>query len=249
MTGLLTNVEICAGAGGQALGLHRAGFHHRAVVEIDSWPAKTLRANHSEWNVLRMGVRDFDGEPYAGTDLLSGGVSCPPFSVAGKQLGAQDERDLFPRAIQLTAQIKPRALLLENVKGLGQKRFAGYRSAIITKLEKLGYHVFWEHVQAADYGAPSSALGSSSLLYGQSTPRTLHSPPQYRIVSLWVKLSKNLWAPRVGWCGCGGVRALIAWGCALCVVVGRSWSCVVVRWAVWGGARGLGVCRVRGCGG
>ncbi|WP_041631057.1 DNA cytosine methyltransferase [Corynebacterium terpenotabidum] len=154
MSEQLTSVEICAGAGGQALGLDRAGFHHRAAVEIDDWAVETLRANHPEWNIVHQDVLKFDGRPYKGTDLFAGGVPCPPFSIAGKQLGADDERDLFPRAMKLVDQIKPKAVLLENVKGLGQKRFEVYRSSIIEKLEKKKYTVFWEHIQAANYGVP-----------------------------------------------------------------------------------------------
>lgn len=154
MTEQLTSVEICAGAGGQALGLHQAGFRHLAAVEYEPWPVETLRASHPDWNPILADVHDFDGAPYIGADLFAGGVPCPPFSIAGKQLGADDERDLFPRAIELVEQIEPRAVLLENVKGLGQRRFDAYRSSVIEALEKLGYHVFWEHIQAADFRVP-----------------------------------------------------------------------------------------------
>lgn len=157
----LTSIEICAGAGGQALGLEQAGFHHSAVVEIDKWAAETLRTNRGDkgplgaWPVYEMDVKDFDGTPWKGkVDLFAGGVPCPPFSIAGKQLGADDERDLFPRAIELVRQIQPRAVMLENVKGLGQKRFDGYRSEIIQELNELGYVTFWDLFQAADFGVP-----------------------------------------------------------------------------------------------
>lgn len=158
---LLTSIEICAGAGGQALGLERAGFTHEAVVEIDNWASETLRLNrgdggpHGKWPVHEMDVKEFDGTPWRGKiDLVAGGVPCPPFSIAGKQLGADDERDLFPEAIRLVREINPRAVLLENVKGLGQRRFDHYRSQIIEELNALGYTVFWDLFQAADYGVP-----------------------------------------------------------------------------------------------
>lgn len=160
--GSLSSIEICAGAGGQALGLERAGFHHRAVVEIEDWPVETLRANRQmnpgplgEWPIFHMDVREFNGRPYRNQiDLFAGGVPCPPFSIAGKQLGADDDRDLFPEAIRLVEEIRPKAVLLENVKGLGQKRFDEYRAQIIDKLEDLGYVVHWNLLQAADYGVP-----------------------------------------------------------------------------------------------
>ncbi|HAT1347280.1 TPA: DNA cytosine methyltransferase [Corynebacterium striatum] len=66
----LTSIEICAGAGGQALGLERAGFNHLVAVEIDDWAVKTLQANRPEWNVIQADVLDFDVSPYAGADRL-----------------------------------------------------------------------------------------------------------------------------------------------------------------------------------
>lgn len=157
----LTSFEICAGAGGQALGLERAGFTHKAVVEIDNWAAESLRLNrahggpHGAWPVMEMDVCELDGKPWRDQiDLFAGGVPCPPFSIAGRQLGANDERDLFPEALRLISEINPNAVLLENVRGLGQKRFDSYRSEIIQRLNDLGYVAFWELLQAADFGVP-----------------------------------------------------------------------------------------------
>lgn len=155
MSRVLTSVEICAGAGGQALGLESAGFEHQAVVEIDADAVATLRINRPEWNVIHGDVLEFDIDPYsAGLDLLAGGVPCPPFSIAGKQLGRDDERDLFPRALELTGAARPKAVMLENVRGLSQPRFSEYRSELIVAFEELGYTVFWETVISADFGLP-----------------------------------------------------------------------------------------------
>lgn len=85
-------LEICAGAGGQAAGLEAAGFEHVAAVEIDPNACNTLRANRPHWKVVQGAVEEFDGGKYRGIDLLAGGVPCPPFSIAGKQLGHNDER-------------------------------------------------------------------------------------------------------------------------------------------------------------
>lgn len=157
----LISLEICGGAGGQALGLESAGFRHAAVIEIDNWAVQTLRANrgedgpHGDWNVIHADILDVDATQWHGqVDLFAGGVPCPPFSIAGKQLGADDERDLFPRAIEMVREIEPRAVMLENVRGLGQRRFDSYRAEIIKRLRELGYEVFWELLQAADYGVP-----------------------------------------------------------------------------------------------
>lgn len=103
----LTSVEICAGGGGQALGMEQAGFAHEALIDTDGPSCETLRLNRPGWNVIQGDIRSFSGAPYKGADLLAGGVPCPPFSVAGKQLGKSDERDLFPEALRLADEIRP----------------------------------------------------------------------------------------------------------------------------------------------
>ncbi|MBQ1309519.1 MAG: DNA cytosine methyltransferase [Ruminococcus sp.] len=139
---MLTSIEICAGAGGQALGLAMAGFAHVALVEYEKEYCDTLTFNRPEWNVIHTDVRDFSGLPYRGKiDLLSGGVPCPPFSVAGKQLGSDDERDLFPEAIRLVKEINPRAVMLENVRGFLDPIFNEYRENIIESISSLGFKV------------------------------------------------------------------------------------------------------------
>jgi len=112
-----TCVEICAGAGGQSIGLERAGFEPEVLVEIKQRACETLSLNRPGWNVHHGDLHDFSAEPYVGIDLVSGGVPCPPFSIAGRQLGADDERDLFPSALRIVAEAKPQAVMLENVKG------------------------------------------------------------------------------------------------------------------------------------
>ncbi|MFI2231225.1 DNA cytosine methyltransferase [Nocardia testacea] len=156
-------IEICAGAGGQALGLECAGFRHELAIELDDNAANTLEANRPEWKVLRGDVAStsvWDPSSYAprpGTDpidLLAGGVPCPPFSIAGRQLGANDERDLFAWAVEQVAVIQPRALLLENVRGLSMPRFSGYRQHVLDRLKTFGYAAEWKLIQASDFGVP-----------------------------------------------------------------------------------------------
>lgn len=152
---MLTSIEICAGAGGQALGLAMAGFVHLALVEYEDDYCKILKQNRPEWNVICEDVCDFSGVPYREkVDLLAGGVPCPPFSVAGKQLGKSDERDLFPEAIRLISEINPRAVMLENVRGFLAPRFDSYRDEIINDIENLGYRVQIRLLNASDYGVP-----------------------------------------------------------------------------------------------
>ena len=149
----LTSLEICSGAGGQALGLEMAGFHHAALVEIDSAACATLRHNRPAWNVVETDVSTFSGRPFRGTiDLLAGGVPCPPFSKAGKQLGANDERDLFPEALRLVSEIMPKTVMLENVRGLLDTVFDSYRTSLSAEFDRLGYETNWRLLHASDFG-------------------------------------------------------------------------------------------------
>lgn len=150
----MTSVEMCAGAGGQALGLEKAGFQHEALVENDKHCCNTLRENRPEWSVCEEDLNDFDGRPYRGMDLLAGGLPCPPFSKAGKQLGKDDERNLFPAALRLIDEIRPRAIMLENVRGFLDAVFSDYRRDLKRQLSKLGYETDWHLLNASDFGVP-----------------------------------------------------------------------------------------------
>ncbi|WP_026612858.1 DNA cytosine methyltransferase [Ensifer aridi] len=150
----LTSLEMCAGAGGQARGLELAGFDHSGVVEIDRDCCETLRLNRKQWTVHEEDLSLFDGTGYKGIDLLAGGLPCPPFSVAGKQLGDKDERNLFPAAIRLVDETRPKAVMIENVRGFLSAVFEDYRGFIKGELKKLGYDAHWRLFNASDYGVP-----------------------------------------------------------------------------------------------
>ncbi len=150
----LSSIEICAGGGGMALGIEAAGFEAVALVEIDPDARATLRLNRPEWNVVETDVRTFKASEFRGVELLAGGVPCPPFSVAGKQLGASDERDLFPEALRLVRECDPAALFLENVRGFLDAVFDDYRLRLKRQLEALGYRVGWHLLNASDFGVP-----------------------------------------------------------------------------------------------
>lgn len=170
---MLKSIEICAGAGGQALGLEQAGFDHVALVEIEKAACETLRANRPEWNVIEGDVHEFSAAPFKGTiDLLAGGVPCPPFSVAGKQLGSDDERDLFPEALRLVRECDPRAVMIENVRGIFYPKFSEYREMILGELHEMGYETCWQLVQASDYGV--SQLRPRAILVGIKEPWASH---------------------------------------------------------------------------
>jgi DNA (cytosine-5)-methyltransferase 1 len=150
----LTTLEICAGAGGQALGYEQAGFEHAGLVEIDKEACCTLRLNRPTWNVIEADIGSLSGAAFRGIDLLAGGLPCPPFSVAGKQLGRQDERNLFPEAVRLTDEIRPRAVMIENVRGILDPLFEEYRNEIEQDFAKLGYTSGWKLLNAAVFGVP-----------------------------------------------------------------------------------------------
>lgn len=148
----LTSLELCAGGGGQALGLEQADFNHQGLIEIDHQCCETLRFNRPNWKVLEQNLETFDGASFKGIDLIAGGLPCPPFSKAGKQLGKTDERNLFPAAIRLIDQIRPRAVMIENVRGILDAIFDDYRKYVSSQIAKLGYVTDWQLLNASDYG-------------------------------------------------------------------------------------------------
>ena len=209
---MLTALEICAGAGGQALGLEWAGFSHRAVVENDVHACATLRLNRDHrgikaahrWPVKEMDVHDVDGRDYLGVDLVAGGVPCPPFSIAGKQLGEDDERDLFPKALDIVEGANPRAVLLENVRGLSSARFANYRAQILGRLEDLGYTGRWQVINSSEHGVPQLRprfiLVALKHAYASAFtwPNPVNSPPTVG-ETLYKLMAANGWPGADGW--------------------------------------------------
>lgn len=153
---MLTSLELCAGAGGQALGLERAKFKHVSLVEIDKHCCNTLRHNRPRWKVREEDMRVFkeDARSFQGVDLLAGGLPCPPFSKAGKQLGQSDERNLFDDAIDIVDAMRPRAVMIENVRGFLDAVFEDYRMHLKAQLKKLGYYSEAKLLNASDFGVP-----------------------------------------------------------------------------------------------
>lgn len=135
-------VEIFAGAGGLALGVSEAGFTHDAVIELDEHACATIRANQKrlvepvvDWPLFEQDISDFDFSTIAeGLDLLCGGPPCQPFSLAGKSLGRRDKRDLFPEAVRAVRELRPRAFVFENVKGLLRESHLAYSEYVRLQL-------------------------------------------------------------------------------------------------------------------
>lgn len=183
----MNSIELFAGAGGLAIGLNEAGFKHKAIVEFNKDACRTIRAN----DIFSYGESLFEGDvtqfDYLSVsnpiDLISGGPPCQPFSLGGKAKGQNDSRDMFPEAVRAIREKKPRAFILENVKGLLRKNFLEYFEYIILQLQypsiekhnnedwekhrarlekyhtksphtELEYRVSYRLVNAADYGVP-----------------------------------------------------------------------------------------------
>ena len=166
------------------MGLEQAGFEHLALVEYEHAACETIRQNRPSWNMLEQDLLQWSGKDYEGVDLVAGGVPCPPFSKAGKQLGANDERNLFPKAIELVDEIRPRAVMFENVRGLLDAVFETYRKDVEIQLRKLGYTPAWRLLNASDYGVPQlrprvifvAVRNDSAEHFHWPTPREIEAP-------------------------------------------------------------------------
>ncbi len=129
----MRSVELFAGAGGLAIGMSNAGFHHAAVVEWDHDACETFRDNqrhhmHSveKWPLHEGDVKHFDYGDLGDVMVVSGGPPCQPFSLGGKHRGHLDNRDMFPEAVRAVRELRPHAFIFENVKGLMRETFANY---------------------------------------------------------------------------------------------------------------------------
>jgi DNA (cytosine-5)-methyltransferase 1 len=129
----MRSVELFAGAGGLGIGVARAGFEPAAVVEWDRWACETLVEN-KPWPVHRADVREFSYDNLRNIELVSGGPPCQPFSMGGKHNAFLDPRDMFPEAIRAVRELRPRAFIFENVKGLTRQAFANYLEYIRLQL-------------------------------------------------------------------------------------------------------------------
>lgn len=137
------SVELFAGAGGLALGLSKAGVKHLAVVEWDHDACNTIRENKAKrvkpvvhWPApTEIDVAKFDYTPFAGIDLITGGPPCQPFSMGGKHRAFLDRRDMFPQAVRAVDEVRPRAFVFENVRGLARSTFLNYFNYVLLQLE------------------------------------------------------------------------------------------------------------------
>ena len=122
----MRSIELFSGAGGLALGLEGAGFESVALVERNKDACATLRLNRPKWHVIESDIREVNFSDFGTIDLVAGGPPCQPFSMGGKANGYDDHRDMFPQAVRAVRELRPRAFLFENVKGLLRHAFSNY---------------------------------------------------------------------------------------------------------------------------
>lgn len=185
----MRSVELFAGAGGLAMGMAAAGFRHAAVIEWDHDACETFRENQAHhahsvegWPLYEGDAREFDFRAIPGViDVVSGGPPCQPFSLGGKHKGHRDARDMFPEAVRAVRELRPKAFIVENVKGLLRGQFADYFHYVRLQLSRPDavpergetwqrhyarlqtmdlkgdspqYHVDFRLLNAANYGVP-----------------------------------------------------------------------------------------------
>ncbi len=150
----LKTIELCAGAGGMALGLERAGFEHVALYELDPHAAATLRLNRPQWNVVEADIQKTGFKQYRerGIDLLSGGLPCQPYSSEGDQLGKEDPRDLILHGARAVTEIRPKMFAFENVEGLLHAKHSDHVAQFMRIVARAGYQTEIHRMRAEDYG-------------------------------------------------------------------------------------------------
>ena len=153
----MSALSLFSGGGGLDLGFERAGFDHSASYDILDVCGRTLRSNRPQWRVFSGvdgDVTGVDWSQYAGVDVIHGGPPCQPFSIAGKQGGASDERDMWPSFISAVLALSPSAFVAENVPGLLDPKFSQYIRDVISRPLASKYHIVKFRAAASDFGIP-----------------------------------------------------------------------------------------------
>ena len=214
MTTRFTSLEICAGAGAQALGLERAGFDPVLLLDNDADACRTLRANRPQWDVQLMDLLDFDPLDDESTDLrhacdvdlLSGGMPRIKASAGVKRRGDDHERELLRAAVSLVTAVRPKAVLLENLDGLvNSDGFAEDRSWIEAELENVGYQPSWRVLDASDFDVPQHRRSGFLVALGEpyrrhfSWPEPTGEPPATVGETLRATMAANGWPGAAAW--------------------------------------------------
>lgn len=149
-------VSLFSGGGGLDLGLESAGFEPVVCVDNDPVSCQTLEHNRPEWNVVCDDIRNFDATPFEGADVVAGGPPCQGFSTAGKGDPADPRNFLWREYMRVVREVKPRAVLLENVSALTHRRNGDHLSGLMEELETQGYQFAYGVLNAADFGVPQA---------------------------------------------------------------------------------------------
>jgi DNA (cytosine-5)-methyltransferase 1 len=150
-TNEIRTLDLFSGIGGFALGLERAGpFRTVAFCERDPYAQRVLKKHWPEVPIYD-DVRTIDTDELGRIDLVCGGWPCQPWSVAGQQRGAEDDRDLWPAMVALVEELRPRFVLGENVRGFVNEPMGLPRT--LADLERIGF-------QAVTFIIPAAAVGA-----------------------------------------------------------------------------------------
>lgn len=156
----LSCLSLFSGGGGLDLGFERAGFGHTASFELLDVCGETLRTNRPGWDI-RSGHEQGDVtrarfSQFRGVEIVHGGPPCQPFSVAGKQAGAEDPRNMWGEFVRCIQQVRPRAFVAENVVGLLDKKFESFVRRVIVGPLAPNYTIFKFRLAAHDFGVPQA---------------------------------------------------------------------------------------------
>lgn len=176
-----TSLEVCAGAGGQALGLERAGFDPMALVENDPDACATLRTNRPHWRVEQADLFNFEpDEQLRNVDLLAAGLPRVKSMATVQKLEDEYERKLLKATAYLAHDVQPNALLIENVPELATSdAFEDLRSFMREELEHLGYVLHWNVLNAADFGVPQERKQGYLVALRERYSRWFHWPAPF----------------------------------------------------------------------
>lgn len=173
-------LELCAGGGGLALGLERAGFEHVALIEFNKHAAATLRRNRPEWNVVEDDVRKVDFTQYRSRiDLLAGGLPCTPFTTVGEKKGKEDENDLMMEGVRAVGEIAPKAFAFENVEGLLHSKHSDYVAALLRRFSKAGYVTDIHRINTRDYGVAQDRSRIMIVGFRKDLAGVFRMPPKF----------------------------------------------------------------------
>ena len=157
-----------------------AGFVPEMLVEFEPNACTTLRQNRPKWRVMQEDIRRvYFGQFEEGEiDLLSAGLPCPPYSIAGVQRGEDDERDLFPLMLDVADKVRPRAVIVENVRGLLSRKFEPVRERTTARLREMGYNVAWNMLNASCFGVPQRRTRAFLVAVTKDAPRLFMWPQE-----------------------------------------------------------------------